>query len=169
MSLIEFAPKSLFAARYYTLTRDGAAIGQIDCGGIRQPAAIVIGDTTFRPARDGVLRTTYHLDGNGARLASAVPAGAAFRRFTVQADARTYALAVTSWTGRRFTLTENGTAVGTIARTGFFTTKCSADLPDDLPLGMQAFLIWLVIIIWRRQAATNAIVSGVVASQSVSQ
>ena len=169
MSLIEFAPKSLFAARYYTLKRGGAAIGQIDCGGIRQPASIVLGDATFRPARDGVLRTTYHLDGNGARLASAAPAGAGFRRFTVDAGARTYTLAVTSWAGRRFTLSENGTAVGTIARIGFFSTKCQADLPDDLPLEVQAFLIWLVVIIWRRQAATNAVISGVVAVQSVPQ
>jgi hypothetical protein len=169
MSLIEFAPKSLFATRYYGLKRDGVAIGQIDCGGIRQPASIVIGDATFRPARDGVLQTTYHLDGDGARLASAAPAGAAFRRFTVETGARTYTLAVSSWAGRRFTLTENGTAVGTIARTGFFTTKCKADLPDDLPIGVQAFLIWLVIIIWRRQAATNAVISGVAAIQSAPQ
>ncbi len=169
MSQIEFAPKSLFAARSYTLKRGGVEIGRIDCGGIRQPASIVIGDATFRPARDGVLRTTYHLDGNGSRLASAAPAGAASRRFTVEAGARAYTLAVTSWSGRRFTLSENGAAVGTIARTGFFTTKCKADLPDDLPLEVQAFLIWLVIIIWRRQAATNAIISGVVAAQSSSQ
>lgn len=169
MSPIEFAPKSLFAARYYTLKRDGVEIGRIDCGGIRQPASIVIGDATFRPARDGVLRATYHLDGNGARLASAVPAGAALRRFTVEAGARTCTLAVASWSGRRFTLTENGTAVGTIARIGFFTAKCQANLPDDLPLEVQAFLIWLVIITWRRQAATNAIISGAVAFQATSQ
>jgi hypothetical protein len=169
MSLIEFAPRSLFAARYYTLKRGGAEIGRIDCGGIRQPASIVIGDATFSPARDGVLRTTYHLEGNGARLASAAPAGAAFRRFTVEAGTRTCTLAVASWSGRRFTLAENGTAVGTIARTGFFTTTCAADLPDDLPLEVQAFLIWLVIIIWRRQAATNAVISGIVAAQATSQ
>ena len=168
MSLIEFAPKSLFGARYYTLKRDGVEIGRIDCGGIRQPASIVIGDATLRPARDGVLRTTYHLDGNGARLATAAPAGAARRRFTIEAGARTWTLAVASWSGRRFTVTENGAAVGTIARAGFFTAKSTAYLPDDLPLAVQAFLIWLVIIVWRRQAATNAVISGAVAFQSTS-
>jgi len=169
MSQIEFAPNSLFRINHYTLRRDGAEIGRIDFGGIRQPAAIVIGSATFHPARDGVLKSTFHLDGNGARLASAAPAGASFRRFTVQAGTRTYALAVASWSGRSFTLTENGAAVGTIARSGFFTTKCQANLPDDLPPEVQAFLIWLVLTTWRRQATTNAIMSGVFAAQSTSQ
>jgi hypothetical protein len=168
MSLIEFAPRSLFAARYYALKRDGVEIGRIDCGGIRQPASIVIGGATFSPARDGVLRATYHLYGNGARLASAAPAGTALRRFTVEAGARTWTLAVASWSGRRFTVTENGAAVGAIARSGFFTAKSTAELPDDLPPEVQAFLIWLVIITWRRQAATNAVISGAVAFQSTS-
>lgn len=169
MSLIEFAPKGLFATRQYILRRRGVEIGRIDFGGIRQPASIVIGDATFRPVRDGVLRTTFHLDGNGTRLASAAPAGSSFRRFTVQAGGRAYGLAVTSWTGRRFTLTENGAALGTIARNGFFTAKCTADLPDDLPIEVQAFMIWLVLITWRRQATTNAVMSGVLAAQSTPQ
>jgi hypothetical protein len=87
----------------------------------------------------------------------------------VQAGARTYTLAATSWLGRSFAVTENGATVGTIARSGFFTTKCTADLPGDLPLEVQGFLIWLVLIIWRRQATTNAIMSGVVAAQSASR
>jgi hypothetical protein len=165
MSPIEFAPKGLFAMRHYALSREGAEIGRIDFGGIRQPAAIVVGGATFHPVRDGVVRTAYHLDGNGARLASAAAAGASFRRFTVQAGERTFTLAVASWLGRSFALAENGATVGTIARTGFFTSKCAADLPGDLPLGVQAFLIWLVLITWRRQAATNAVISGVLASE----
>jgi hypothetical protein len=64
---------------------------------------------------------------------------------------------------------ENGAPVGTIARTGFFRAKRTADLPDDLPLEVQAFLIWLVLLVWRRQAATNVIISGMVAAQSTSQ
>jgi hypothetical protein len=168
MSVIEFAPKGLFKMREYTLSRGDVEIGRIDFGGIRQPASIVIGDATFLPVRDGVLRKTFHLDRNGARLASAAPAGATFRRFTVQAGARTYTLAVSSWLGRAFALTDNGAPVGTIARTGFFTAKCRAELPDDLPLELQAFLIWLVLITWRRQAAANAIISGVVAVETTS-
>jgi hypothetical protein len=101
MSPIEFAPKGLFNMRHYVLSRDGVEIGRIDFGGIRQPTAIVIGGATFHPAREGALRkATFHLDGNGARLASAAPAGVSFRRFRVQAGARTYELAVTSWLGR---------------------------------------------------------------------
>jgi hypothetical protein len=164
MSPIEFAPKGLLM-RQYTLRRDGAEVGRIDFGGIRQPASIVIGGATFHPARDGVLRATFHLENNGTRLASAAPAGASYRRFTVQAGARTYVLAVTSWSGRSFTLSENNAAVGTIARTGIFRTKSTADLPDDLPLEVGAFLIWLVLITWRRQATTNVIISGVLANQ----
>jgi hypothetical protein len=165
MSTLEFFPKRLFSMRRYTLTRDGLEIGQIDCGGVRQHASLTVGGASYSPISEGVLRTKFHLDSGGARIADVEPAGTYFRRFIVHAGTKTYTLKVASWFGRNFVLTENDVEVGRIARTGFFTARCNAELPDDLPLPVQAFLIWLVLITWRRQAVVAGIVAGTAAGR----
>jgi len=166
MSTLEFFPKRTFSMRRYTLTRDGVEIGQIDCGGVRQPATLTVGGAGYNPVSEGVLRTKFHLDAGAARIADVETAGINFRRFIVHAGAKTYTLKVASWLGRNFVLTENDVEVGRIARTGFFTARCRAELPDDLPLPLQAFLIWLVLITWRRQVVTAGIVAGGAAAGS---
>jgi hypothetical protein len=107
-----------------------------------------------------VLRTKFHLDSGGSRIADAELGGTFFRRFLVHAGAKTYTLKVASWSGRSFALMENEVEVGRIARAGFFTARCRAELPDDLPLPVQAFLIWVVLVTWRRQAVVAGLMVG---------
>jgi len=159
MTTLEFFPNRTLSIRHYTLTRDGAEIGQIDCGGVRQPATLTVGGATYNPVSEGALRPKFHLDAGGTRIANVELAGTLFRRFVVHAGAKTCTLKVASWFGRSFVLTENDVEVGRIARSGFFTARCRAELPNDLPLPVQAFLIWLVLITWRRQAVTAGIVA----------
>jgi hypothetical protein len=168
MSTLEFFPKSLFSMRRYTLTRAGVEIGQIDCGGVRQPASLIVDGASYNPVREGVLRTKFHLDAGtgGARIADIEPAGASFRRFSVHANGKTYTLKAASWLGWAFALIDGDAEVGRIARTGFFSTRSKAEFSDDLPLPIQAFLIWLVLITWRRQVVVNSIMAGTVAASS---
>jgi hypothetical protein len=81
MSTIEFFPSKSYSIRRYTLTRDGVEVGQIDCGGASGTATITIGGVTCTPVTDSVLRGKYHLEANGARIASAQSAGFWFRHF----------------------------------------------------------------------------------------
>ena len=157
MSTIEFSPSKSYSIRRYTLTRDGAEIGQIDCGGPGGAATIVIGGMTCTPVIDSVLRGKYHLEANGARIASAQAAGFWFRYFNVQAGAKPYILKMASWFGRRFALMENGTELGRIGVTSALSGRCRAELPDHLPPEVQGFLIGLVISTWRRAAAATVV------------
>jgi hypothetical protein len=161
MTTIEFFPSKSYSIRRYTLTRDGAEIGQIDCGGVRGTAAIVLssvpGGATYTPVIDSVVRGKFHLEANGTPIAGAQAAGFWFRYFNVQAGTRSYTLTMASWFGRRFALMENGTELGRIGVTNAFSGRCKAELPDDLPLEVQAFLIWLVISTWRRAAAATVV------------
>jgi hypothetical protein len=158
MSVIEFAPTGIFQMRRYRIAQDGAAVGEIDCRKMRQGATIVIGGATYTTGRDGVMSGAFYLEGNGSRLASAVPASAFKGGFIVQTGGRTLTLARASAFGRTFALTENGAAIGTIAPQGFFSRKSKADLPDDLPMELKAFLIWLIIVIWQRQVMVAGVI-----------
>jgi hypothetical protein len=161
LSTIEFFPSKSYSIRRYTLQRDGSEIGQIDCGGGRGAAAITLGSATYTPVIDSVVRGKFHLEANGMRIAGAQSAGFWFRYFNVQAGGKSYILKMASWFGRRFALMENGTELGRIGVTNAFSGRCKAELPDDLPLEVRAFLIWLVISTWRR-AAASAVVAGTV-------
>ena len=70
----------------------------------------------------------------------------------MQLGGRAFTLKATSTFGRAFVLTEGDHAVGSVAPQGFFGRKAKADLPDDLTLEIRAFLIWLVVVMWKRQA-----------------
>jgi hypothetical protein len=156
MSVIEFAPKGHFSIRQFSLVENGVPIGEIDCGGMREQATIAIGGASFIAAREGILTGKLYLEADGARLASAERLSAWRGGFTVRAGAATYALKSASWLGRAFVLTENDATIGSIARQGFFSRKSKADLPDKLAPGLKAFLIWLVISVWQRQATIAA-------------
>src|ERR1700722_2498127 len=153
MSVIEFSPNHIFTMRRYALIRDGAEIGQIDCGGAGGTAAVRLGGTTSKPVTDSLIRGKFHLEKDGALLATAQSAGFWRRRFNIQAGAKSCTL-LALWSGRRFALMQNDTEVGRIGATSFFGGKGNAELPDDLPLEVQAFLIWLVIATWRRTMVT---------------
>ncbi len=157
MSTIEFFPSKSYSIRRYTLRRDGAEIGQIDCGGASGTATIAIGGETCTPVTDSLLRRKFHLEKNGTPIASAQSAGFWFRYFNIQAGTKPYVLKMASWFGRRFALMEDGTERGRIGVTNAFSGRCRAELPDDLPLEVQAFLIWLVISTWRRAVIAGAV------------
>jgi hypothetical protein len=160
MSVLEFAPTGIFQMRHYRIAHDG---GAIDCGRMREQATITIGGAFYTAAREGLLSSTYYLQADGNRLASAVVAGALKGGFIVQTGGRTFTLARAPAFGRAFALTENGLPVGSIGRSGFFSRRSKAELPDDLAPAIKAFLIWLIIIVWQRQVMTAGMVSGVIA------
>ncbi len=168
MSLLEFGPTHFFNRRHYSITRNGAPVGEIDCAMLRERATITIGGARYTAAREGFMRGAFYLAAGGRSLASAEKPSVFQRLFTVRCRGRIYTLKPAAAFGRAYALTENEVAIGSIARQGFFGRKFDAELPDDLPLELKAFLIWLVIVLWRRQrrAGAAAATGGAVAAAS---
>jgi hypothetical protein len=155
MSSLEFGPKSLFTMRNYDIVKSGAPVGEIV--GRRMGATITIGGKSYAAAREGVMSSAYYLEADGNRVARAERASGFKGGFTLQTGGRTYLLRTASALGRAFVLTENEIKVGSIARNGFFSRMSTAELPDNLALEVQAFLIWLVIVMWQRQVLAGAV------------
>ena len=151
MSALEFGLKSYFQLRLYSIARDGAPVGEIDCARLWERATITVGGTTYSAAREGKMSGAFYLEANGNRLVSAEKPSALHRLFIVQVDGRTYTLKAAGAFGRAFVLTEHEVQIGSIAPNGWFSRTCTAELPDDLALEVKAFVIWLVIVMWRRQ------------------
>ena len=152
MSLLEFGPRSWFSSRVYDIVQNGAPIGEIDCAWLSEKGTIKLGSSSYAASREGLLSGAFFLEANGKRLVSAEKPSALHRLFTLQIGGKAYSLKAASTFGRAFVLTENDREVGSIAPQGFFGRKAHANLPDDLALEIRAFLIWLVVVIWKRQA-----------------
>jgi hypothetical protein len=151
LTILEVSVGRWFRPRLYTVTRDGAAMATIGFGRTYQNAEIVLGPSRCAAGSDGMRGGKFHLDCNGTRLATAERSG--FRRgLKVQTGSRTLTLKPRSIFGRGFIIVESDNPIGSIAPRGWFSSKCRADLPDDLAPEIQVFLIWLVLLIWWRMA-----------------
>jgi hypothetical protein len=152
MSLLEFGPRSWFSPGIYNVVQNGAPIGEIDCAWLREQGTIKIGGASYACSREGLMSGAFFLEANGQRLASAEKPSALHELFTVKIGDKSYTLKKASIFGRSFVLTKNDRQVGLIAPKRFFGRKAKAEFSDDLAMEVRVFLIWLVIVMWKRNA-----------------
>ena len=161
MSVLQFGLKSFFRQRVYSIVHEGAPVGEIAFTRRWEGATITIGGTSYTAAREGKMSGAFYLETNGNRLGSADKPSARTALFTVRVGGRALTLKKASFFARAYILTEGNVQIGSIAPIGWFGGKCKAELPDDLTLEFQAFLIWLVIVMQRRAMAQSVIVGAI--------
>jgi len=101
----------------------------------------------------------FCLEWNGEVVARATKTSMWTRRFVVRFEGRELVLEAASIFTRAFVLRdagEGGDELGRISPAGIFSRKAVIDLPDDVPLPVQVFMFWLVVIMWRRAAKSNS-------------
>ncbi len=69
----------------------------------------------------------------------------------IEHDGRTWLMKPASYFGKKFNvLSDGGTTLGTIAPARFFfpLSDITIDLPDDVPVLVQVFMLWLAVRYW---------------------
>lgn len=94
----------------------------------------------------------FQLVGHTGVVASAIKPSLFFRRYAVEYGRRRFTLAAAAPIARRFVLTEDDRVVGEVAPEEIIVRRCRATWPEDVPLTVQVFLLWLVILQWRNAA-----------------
>ena len=150
VSSLDLVPKGWFSWDF-TVLRDGALIAEIDISSWGEKGTLTVDGDQYAVYRDGFLGP-FILDLNDTQVAVASKI-AFYRSFTVGHQDKTYTLKAASGLGRTFVLLENDQEIGWIAPAGWFTRKATVDLPDQLPLPFRIFLLWLTVILWRRETA----------------
>jgi hypothetical protein len=131
------------------------AVATIDMAWVRERANVRIGDENYKLGRYAFVRGTFELRHDGVRVAKATKR-ALVRSFDVEAAGRRFELSAISMFGRTMGLYENGELIGKMAPFGIWSCRANVYFPDDLPLEVRVFLIWLVLILWRRAASSAA-------------
>ena len=106
-------------------------------------------------SRQGVLGP-FLLEGPSGELARAVKVSAFRQQFTLTVGEREYTLRRLSWWRREFGLFYGGASVGSVAPESWFSRRAQVFLPEDLPGGVRAFVVWLTVLMWKRDAETAA-------------
>jgi hypothetical protein len=145
--MVEIRRVKLFKPRYaVTDSRGAITLWQGRLG--REGAAADIDGHAYAVRRDG--RKRFVLKADGRELAAAERAG---RVWKVSSAGASYELARRSVWRSTFELRAGDGTVGTISRK---RRNVLCELPADLPLTVQAFLGFVAIALWSREAAASS-------------
>jgi hypothetical protein len=116
----------------------------------RDKGALTISGVRYDVYRDAWMMGAFLLERHGSVIARAEKPSALLRRYVIRHNDREYTLEARSAFRRAFVLLDGSGEIGSIRPTGLFTRGATADLPDDWPLPLRAFAIWLTMMQWRR-------------------
>jgi hypothetical protein len=74
----------------------------------------------------------------------------------VHYSGREYTLRKPSVWRRTFVLMDGERQIGSIAPESMWSRRATAELPHDWPTPIKLFVIWLVIVLWKRDAESAA-------------
>ncbi len=151
MSILELVPLRWFSWDFSVL-QNGSPIAEIHITSWREKGVLTVGGSSYNIYRESIMSGKFILELSGTQLAHAEKPSALGRSFTVQHEGKTYILKAESAFRRTFLLLENDWQIGSINPAGMFTWKATVDLPDELPLPIKVFLLWLTVILWKRDS-----------------
>jgi len=148
--MLQIAPTYWYSWNF-RVTDGSRTVADIALSWWREKGRMTIDGATYRVYREAPMSGAFVLEHAGGVLARAVKPSVLRREFIVRHAGRELTLRSRSMFRRAFVLLDDSREVGSIAPRSAFTRSAAADLPDDLPLPVRAFIVWLTVILWRRE------------------
>ena len=144
----------------FTVERDGRAVAELDISWWRERGELTIAGQTYAIAREGLIAGDFRMTAvDHSVVATACKPSVLRRRFDIVYRGHTVVLEARSAWRRTMDVLLDGRAVGAITPAGAWTRRASAELPDALPLPVQVFVVWLAVLLWKREQDAAAAAS----------
>jgi hypothetical protein len=140
----------------FTLSENDETVAQIIPAWFSESADIYVDGETYKASRESWMNGDFLFELNGTILLNAAKPSALSRSFTIVYDGRQYILEAESAFSRRFILMDPVNEIGSIDPESILTSDAAIYLPDEFPAHVKAFMFWLVMILWKRQADSAA-------------
>ncbi len=140
----------------FTVYDGEASVAEIDMSWFREKGEVLVGDVPCRVFREGLVRGAFVLEAGGHVLVRAVKPSAFSRTLEITYDEHHYTLKPRAILLRTFELHRAGEVVGTVAPEHALTRKARVELSEHLPLVVRVFILWLVLLLWKRAADAAA-------------
>ena len=143
-------PRRWFSWDFVVLDGSGRALAEIDMAVFGERATVAVEGSTYEIAREGLLRGAFLLERSGEVLARAEKPSAFRRLFHVEHAGTRYTMAQRSILRRAFVLRRGDDDVGTLAPERLIGRRVRVELPDELPVPVAVFVIFLAVLLWKR-------------------
>lgn len=136
----------------FTLFDKGESLAEIGMSSWREKGRVTVSNTTYRVYREGFFTGAFVLESNGTVLARAEKPSAMTRKVVVHFGGSQFELKPRSGLSRKFQLLSGGAIVGTLSPAGFLSRRMNIELSEDLPLLIKVFVVWLTVLLWKRES-----------------
>jgi hypothetical protein len=155
ISMLTATPRSWFSWDYAVSTPNDH-LADIDISWWREKGTLTVDGQHYGVYRERPLSGKFILESHGAILASAEKPSSFRRRLLVEHAGRQYELKPRGMFSRTFELHSGPAVVGSLSAKGVFSRGMKVDLPATLPLPVRIFVVWLTVILWKRDAEAAA-------------
>jgi len=132
---------------------DGRHLADLDLSSWRERGKVTVDGSEYEVRREGLCRGPFLLVQEGSVRGQARKTSLFRKEFEIEFDGDHYTLKARSAWGRPLVLLQGGQVLGTISPTAWYSRNVCADLPDELSPLLKAFVVWLVLLLWKRDAA----------------
>lgn len=155
MTTMTIEPKHWYSWDFDARGEDGVSI-DFDLSHWREKGVITVDGVEHRVFREGWMSGDFVMERDGQAIVRAEKPSAFRNAFIVSVEGRQYTLRKKSFARRAFVLMQGDTEVGSLAPDTFWKRRATVSLPADLPAPVRAFITWLAIILWKREADAAA-------------
>ena len=150
-------PKHWFSWDFAIQDATRHPVAEVRLSSWRERGAVSVEGVEHRVSRHGVLRGAFVLEGGGSVLARAEKPSAFRREFQIEHDGKQYTLKARSIWRRERVLYDGDQEIGAVVPEGLFNRRARVELPDDLPLVLRLFVVWLTMLLWKRDSDAAAV------------
>ena len=147
--MLHFEPTGILASSF-RVTRGVRERTTLSLGWMRESGAFRHDGKRYTLDRTGWISGDFTLRLDGRRLAGAVKTSVLRRSFEIRCSEGSYLLRAPSILRRSYELIEGGRVIGSVDAAGTFTRKGRARLPKELSFEASVFILWLVLLMWKR-------------------
>lgn len=157
--MLKAVPKGWFSYDFdvYEEVNPGAPIARADLSNWRENAKLEVGGTRYEATHRSGRKEFVLTREDGSTVLVAEKPSAWKERFSFEYDHVGYELRKESVWRKTFVLSrDGGGAVGSLQHGGMFKREWTAQLPEELPIEVRVFVMWLTFLMWNREDASAA-------------
>lgn len=159
--MLRAVQKSWFSYDFDVFDRTGALVATADLANWRENAKLEVGGRRYL-ARHETWAREFVLEGEDGQTVAVADKPSSWKEsFSLEHGSSRYELSKESPWKSSFVLSRDGMgAVGSIRQKSFFGRETIVDLPEELPIEVRVFVLWLATIMRKRNDAAAASAAG---------
>ena len=153
--MLEAIPKNWFSWNF-KINQNSNKIADLELSSWREKGELRIDGLNYMVFRKGILSPSIVLEKHNKELAKATRSSIFRHSFLLEMDGKRYTVEKRSFFGRTISLKNDSGEVGSVSPGGFLSRRAYVDLPENIELPVRIFVIWLALLLWKRDADTSA-------------